>query len=96
MVIEPGGGLDRISCVGPGRAYDTGRRAAGQSPSCAVTYPRSSAGQPHATYQMTVTVVWGGSWRGSGGAGGTLPPLSTSTRVPVAIADVEGLYSKGS
>lgn len=95
MVIEPGGGLDPVGCAGPGRAYDPAQPAVGQTPGCSVTYRRSSAGQPHETYRMTVTVIWGGAWRGSGGAGGALPPISASTRFPVAIAEAEGLYSKG-
>src|SRR6266545_1937916 len=76
IVIQPGVGLGSVGCDGPGIAYDPGRPASAQSSGCSYTYNTSSAGQPKDRYTMTVTVVWIGTWQGSGGAGGTLPAIS--------------------
>lgn len=93
MVIEPGAGLGSVACAGPGTAYDAGRSASAQSTECSYAYSRSSAGQPDSAYTMTVTVVWAGTWEGSGGAGGTLPEISRSASFPVRVAEGQGLYS---
>lgn len=91
MTIHPGRGLGTVSCDGPGTPYDVRLPAAEQRSNCTYTYARSSAGMPDSAYQVTVTVTWGGSWSGSGGAGGTLPALSRSTTFPVRIAEGQAL-----
>jgi hypothetical protein len=95
IIIEPGAGLGSVTCGGPGTAYDPGRAASAQSTECSYTYVRSSAGQPDSAYTMTVTVVWGGTWQGSGGAGGTLPDIARSTSLPIRVAEGQGLYGGG-
>ncbi|WP_395108085.1 hypothetical protein [Actinomadura sp. SCN-SB] len=92
MTIHPGAGLPSITCPGPGTAYDPARSAASQQSDCSYTYPQSSAAQPRGAYRVTVTVVWGGTWVGSDGSGGSLPPLSRSTSFALRIAEAQGLY----
>lgn len=92
MTITPGAGLPTVSCAGPGTAYDPNRPASVQQTDCSYTYRTSSATQPGGAYQVTVTVVWGGSWTGSGGAGGTLPAISRSTTFALRVAEGQGLY----
>lgn len=87
MTITPGGGLPSVGCDGPGTAYDPGRSAAEQRSDCSYTYQRSSAGLPGSAYRVTVTVTWGGTWRGSGGTGGTLPVLIRSTSFDLPVAE---------
>jgi hypothetical protein len=92
MVITPGAGLAAVACTGPGTAYDPHRAASVQHTDCSFTYGRSSAGQPGSVYRVTVRVVWGGSWVGSGGTGGALPDISRSTRFSLRVAEAQGLY----
>jgi hypothetical protein len=92
MTITPGAGLPPVPCAGPGTAYDPDRPASAQQTDCSYTYRESSALQPGAVYRVTVTVVWGGVWTGSGGAGGTLPDISRSTTFALAVAEGQGLY----
>lgn len=92
LTIKPGPGLSAVSCGGPGAAYNPSRSASVQRTDCSYTYVRSSKGQPHDAYQMTVTVTWGGTWVGSGGAGGDLPDISRSTTFGVRVAEGQGLY----
>jgi hypothetical protein len=87
MTISPGAGLQTVSCPGPGKAYDRSRPADAQRSDCSYTFVRSSAGLPSSAYRVTVTVSWGGTWEGSGGAGGTLPALSRSTTFPLRVAE---------
>lgn len=87
LTISPGGGLPSVSCAGPGTAYDPTRSADLQQSRCSYTYVRSSAGLPGSTYQVTVTVTWGGTWVGSGGAGGALPAVTRSTTFSLRVAE---------
>lgn len=92
MIVTPGAGLGAVMCAGPGTAYDRQRSASSQQTDCSYTYARSSAGQPGAVYRVTVRVVWGGVWVGSGGAGGTLPDISRSTTFGLRVAEAQSLY----
>jgi hypothetical protein len=92
MVIDPGGGQPTVRCSGPGNAYDPARSAEYQQPACSHTFARSSFGQAEGAYQARVTVLWGGTWIGSGGAGGQLPPVSRSASFPIRVVEAQGLY----
>ncbi|RKS78603.1 hypothetical protein BZB76_0020 [Actinomadura pelletieri DSM 43383] len=87
LVINPGSGLPSVSCSGAGRAYDRRLPAHAQRSECSYTYQRSSAGLPGSAYRVTVTVTWGGTWVGSGGAGGALPALSRSATFSLRVAE---------
>lgn len=91
VVWDLGNG-DVLVCDGPGTAYDPGRGADEQSSDCAYAYAHSSAGQPGDAYQLTATVEWDVAWAVSGAAGGgALPAMSTSTSVPVRVAEMQAL-----
>lgn len=91
MVIDPGGGIAPVTCPGPGTPYAYNRAAAGQRSDCSVLFTRSSAGLPKSAYSVTVSVVWGATWVGSGGAGGTLPEITVSTTFSLPIAEGHAL-----
>ena len=92
LVIEPGNGQPPVRCPGPGTAYDPTRPASSQRTDCSYAFERSSAGLPQGAYQVRVTVVWSGTWVGSGGAGGALPPVSRSVAFPLRVAEAQSLY----
>ncbi|GAA2456062.1 hypothetical protein GCM10010191_89230 [Actinomadura vinacea] len=92
LTVDPGGGQQSVRCPGAGTAYDASRPAASQRTDCSYTFSRSSLHQGDNAYRVRVTVTWGGTWVGSGGAGGVLPPLSRSTSFPVRVAEAQGLY----
>ncbi|RBQ13977.1 hypothetical protein DP939_43135 [Spongiactinospora rosea] len=50
---------------------------------------------PKDSYQATVTVDWGGTWRGSGGTGGDLPAISRSVTFPIRVIEAQSLVTKG-
>ncbi|GGU89750.1 hypothetical protein GCM10010182_00190 [Actinomadura cremea] len=95
MTVEPGDGRQAVGCSGPGTAYDPSKPVASQRTDCSYTYARSSVAEPGGAYPVRVSVVWGGTWRGSDGSGGVLPPLSRSTSFRLRIAEAQGLYGKG-
>ena len=92
LIIYPGAGLPPVRCSGPGVAFDPVKPASVQHTDCSYTYRRSSATQPGGVYRVKVTVVWGGRWVGSGGAGGGLPDISRSTTFGLRVAEAQGLY----
>ena len=94
LTIDPGNGQRAFRCRGTGTVYDPSRPAASQRTTCSHAYTQSSAGQPAGAYRVRVTVVWGGTWTGSGGTGGTLPLLSRSANFPLRIAEAQGLYER--
>ncbi len=92
MTIEPGDGSHPVECAGPGATYDRSKPAVSQRTRCSHTYARSSATQSRGAYRVRVTVVWGGTWTGSDGSGGVLPPRSRSASFQLRIAEAQGLY----
>lgn len=90
MSISPGSGLAPVICPGSGTAYSAGTQS-----SCTYTYTRSSAGQPGDAYTATVTVSWGGTWRGSGGVGGALTPIPVTDAFTVRVAEGQALAGSG-
>ncbi len=91
MTIDPGNGSP-VRCPGPGIAYDKSRPASTQHTDCSYTFQQSSAHQPGGAYRVRVSVLWGGTWRGSDGSGGALPPLTRSTSFRLRVAEAQGLY----
>ncbi|NBE91855.1 hypothetical protein FE391_00700 [Nonomuraea sp. KC401] len=89
MAIDTGEG-HTITCNGPGTAYDPSRPVARQSSTCSYRFQR-----PANARRVTVSVTWGGTWRGSGGAGGALPAITRSVTFPVRIVEAQALVTKG-
>lgn len=92
MTVSPGPREPLLRCSGPGTAYDRTRPAASQRTDCSYTFERSSLYEPGHAYRVQVTVVWGGTWRGSDGSGGALPPVSRSTSFRLRVAEAQALY----
>ncbi|MEU5859787.1 hypothetical protein ABZ815_01335 [Nonomuraea sp. NPDC047529] len=89
MTVDTGEGHS-LTCNGPGTAYDPARSAGQQSSTCSYQYQ-----QPAQARQVTVSVTWGGTWHGSGGAGGTLPPITRSVTFPVRVVEAQALVTEG-
>lgn len=84
LEVSPGDGSPGLACDG----------AAATTPGdCAHDYSRSSAGLPGSAYTVTVTVIWQASWRGSGGADGTLDALRRTTAVTLPVGEGQGLIT---
>jgi hypothetical protein len=81
-------------CSGPGIEW---RRGLSESDSraCTYSYERSSAGQPSNRFRATVSVIWKISWVGSGGAGGSLPNMTTSSIVPIGVIERQAIVTGG-
>lgn len=92
MNISPGPDIASVTCPGVGAAYPA---VTASSSACTYTYVRSSATQSSSAYTVTATVVWGGTWRGSGGVGGALTPISVSDSFPLRIGEAQGLTTGG-
>jgi hypothetical protein len=81
ITIEPNQGAAPVVCDNLGTPYDSKRPANEQSTDCFYTY------RAPGTYEVTVTVEWDGEWRGSGGAGGSLPAVSQSTTFEIVVQE---------
>ena len=92
-----------VICDGPGTPYDPAIPDAAQSTTCSYTFSESSAGQPSAdgdsndgAFNVTSTITWMVSWLATGApGGGQLPPLHTSSTVPVRVEQVESVGTAG-
>ncbi|MFC0860950.1 hypothetical protein ACFHYQ_01440 [Sphaerimonospora cavernae] len=94
LVVRPGAGQATLACEGPGTPYDPSKPASGQKSDCSYLFTRSSAGMRGSHYRVSVTVVWTATWTGSGGAGGTLTPRTTSMTFPLRIAEGQALIKR--
>ena len=95
LVIDPGDGTGSFTCPGPGAPYNPGAQAGAQHSDCIHLYQEPSVGQPGLAYPVTVTVTWIATWQGSGGTGGTLPPLNRAATFPLRIAEGQALIPAG-
>lgn len=100
---DAGDGSDPLVCPGPGAPYDMTRPASVQSTDCSHTYRRTTADQPQTGpsvndrfFTVTVTTSWRVTWNGTAGSGGTLPVLTTSSSLPLAVAQRETVVTGGS
>jgi hypothetical protein len=73
-------GVGQVACDGPGAPYTPDAPA-----DCALTFRRPGR------YRLTVTVQWGGTWRGSGGARGLLPTLETRAALDVDVVEARAV-----
>jgi hypothetical protein len=88
-VLGDGG---RVTCRGPGTAYDRTRPETVQRPSCSYTYRRGSAGEPGGRFAVTATTTWRITWTAQGAPGaGTLPPLTRTSQTSLGVAEVQAL-----
>jgi hypothetical protein len=93
-----------VVCGGPGMPYQPTLSVDAQTTDCSYTYAESSAGQPSGNdgdpndgaFNVTATITWTVSWVSTGvTGGGPLPPLRTSSTVPVRVEQVESVGTAG-
>jgi len=94
-----------VVCGDPGTPYQPTVPELAQTTDCSYTYLKSSAGQPSANgdgdsnngaFRVTATITWTVSWSATGVAGGgSLPPLHTSSTVPVRVEQIESVGTVG-
>ncbi|MGA4847064.1 hypothetical protein ACOBQB_12670 [Streptomyces sp. G5(2025)] len=59
-----------------------------QDPPCGVTYLRATGGEP---YQLTASVTWEISWKGTGGAKGRLPNGTFATTQDINVREIQSI-----
>ncbi|MFG1705401.1 hypothetical protein ACFLIM_19605 [Nonomuraea sp. M3C6] len=96
LTIQPGAGQATLSCPGPGVPYDPAKSPDDQNIECTHVFTESSAGLPKSQYQVKFSTVWSANWTGSGGAGGPLAPITTSTTFPLRIGQAPALVGRSS
>jgi hypothetical protein len=84
-----------VTCRGPGTPYTPRYSPASASPDCGHTYSRSSAGQPRGAYRVAATITWDVTWQATGGVGGTLPPLFSTSAVAFRVAESQAVNTAG-
>jgi len=89
-------GTGVVSCPGPGVAFNNTLPMSQQGQPCnTYTYHDSSSMSPDAsgTWQAAMTIEWHVTWVGTGGTGGTLPDLDTTTPIALSVGEVEALLT---
>jgi hypothetical protein len=92
-----------VVCDGPGTPYRPAISPEAQSTTCSYTYLTSSSGLPSPdgnsnddAFKVTATITWTVTWTATGApGGGGLPPLHTSSTVPVRVEQVEAVGTAG-
>ena len=86
LVFDPGNSGAAVSCDGPGRPWTSADgNAAPTDGACAYQYLRVTT-SPITTTQ---TIVWKITWIGTGGTGGEIPSLSTSTSGRLQVLQIQ-------
>ena len=84
--FDPGNGGPTVSCDGPGRPWTSADgNGAPTDGACAYQYLRVTT----TPITSTQTIVWKITWIGTGGAGGEIPSLSTSTSGRLQVLQIQ-------
>ena len=87
--FDPGDGSPPLICAGGGVPYDPARPDAVSD--CVHRYLHPSATAAGGAFVLTVRVVWSASWTGTGGTGGTLPPLTVAAQTPIRVVELQAV-----
>jgi enoyl reductase len=86
LVFDPGNGGVAVSCDGPGRPWTSADgNGAPTDGACAYRYMRVTT----SPITSTQTIVWKITWTGTGGTGGQIPSLSTSTSGRLQVLQIQ-------
>lgn len=85
LVFDPGDGGEVVRCAGPGVAWSEVFGNDEPPTGCGYRY-RGVTDGPVTT---SLGIVWKVSWTGSGGAGGSLPAMTTTTSAPLRVLQVQ-------
>jgi hypothetical protein len=86
LVYVPGDGEPVVACAGPGRAWrESDGNGAPTAGGCGYRYRHVSA----TPLTATLAIEWAVTWRGSGGAGGTLPVMRTQATSTFAVQQIQ-------
>lgn len=88
-----GDGSSDQTCSGAGTPWRPGIDPRAESPTCGHTYLVSSAGAPGDVFTLRATVTWSVSWVG-GGQSGSVPALTTTSAVPVRVAQSQAINGR--
>src|SRR5665213_4353013 len=92
LTFTPGDGSAAVSCTGPGTAWTHSDSPWVTSPTrCDYSYPHSSYGDPGGELTATYGITWRVTWTGTGGVGGVLPDITTTSTSTFAIAEAEAV-----
>ena len=94
LVWEMGDGT-RITCDGPGTAYDPALPANAQNTDCSHVYRYVSTDQPGGRYAASVTTEWTVRWQASTGATGELADASRTTTFDLAVGERQAVITYG-
>ncbi|WP_405938215.1 hypothetical protein OG338_17470 [Streptomyces sp. NBC_00726] len=84
--LHPGSGECAFRGGHIGTPYAKGD--ADKTPSCGVTYLRSSG---NGSYALQATLTWNVTWTGTGGAGGTLPTGTFGTTQNITVQEIQAI-----
>ena len=85
LLFESGDGNLAVRCAGPGRAWTDADGNAPPPSGCGYQY-RHAADTP---LPARLGILWQVSWTGTGGMGGTLPPMETITASPLRVLQAQ-------
>lgn len=85
---EPGDGA-RLTCGGPGTAFDPGRPASTQRTDCTHTYVWPSRKRTGGAYALSATVTYDVRWRATNGAGGQLGSVTRTGTAAVVVQEAQ-------
>ena len=85
LVFVPGDGGDPVRCAGPGRPWTEADENDAPESGCGYQYRRVTDGAITSELRME----WRVTWTGTGGSGGALPLMQTSTSAPLRVLQVQ-------
>lgn len=85
LLFDPGDGGDVVRCPGPGRAWTEADGNDAPNSGCGYRYDHVTDG----AVTSRLGILWRVTWTGTGGTGGTLPAMETTTDAPLRVLQIQ-------
>ncbi len=91
LVYDPGNGGSAVTCPGPGRPWtDSDGNSAPSDGACAYQYGQVTI----SPITSTQSIVWKITWTGTGGTGGEIPQIITSTSGQLNVMQIQTVVTR--
>lgn len=85
LLFDPGDGSDAVRCPGPGRAWTDADGNDAPESGCGYQYRHVTDG----AITSRLEILWRVTWTGTGGTGGSLPAMQTTTDALLRVLQIQ-------
>jgi hypothetical protein len=92
LILDPGDGGNRVSCIGPGPQWHLGMAEPARPPACSYSYRNASSIAPNGrSWPVQLTIEWRVNWTATNGEAGDLGSITTTSGYAIPVREIEAV-----